>query len=47
MRTTFVETDSREVAKKECPWAAKIVKVEGGYMCFESITDYNTWKNQK
>ena len=32
--------------KKECPWACRIVSVKGGYMCFESITDYHTWRRQ-
>lgn len=26
---------------------AHIVKVFGGYMCFESDNDYRVWKNQK
>ena len=30
-----------------CPWACKTVKVEGGYMCFESHADFETWKDQK
>ena len=47
MRTNFVEGGSRHQAAKECPWASKIVKVCGGYMCFESVNDYNTWNNQK
>jgi hypothetical protein len=47
MRTQFVETNSRKAAAAECPWAAKIVKVDGGYMCFESVADYNTWHGQK
>lgn len=47
MRTQFVETTYRAKAVKECPWAGKIVKVCGGYMCFESIDDYKTWTNQK
>jgi len=34
-------------AKRQAPWAAKIVKVEGGYKAFESIADYETWKRQK
>ena len=25
----------------------KIVKVEGGYMLFNSVNDYKTWKLQK
>lgn len=48
MRTKFVEgaMSSRE-ARNECPWAAHTVKVVGGYMCFESHTDYAVWRNQK
>jgi hypothetical protein len=46
-RVQFVQAKTRKQAVAECPWAAKIVKVEGGYMCFESITDYETWRNQK
>lgn len=29
------------------PEAAKVVKVEGGWGVFESLTDYETWKRQK
>lgn len=47
MKTKFIQTDSRYKAKKECLWAAKIVKVHDGFLCFESIQDYITWKNQK
>jgi hypothetical protein len=47
MRKQFVECKTKEQAEKECPWAEKIVKVEGGYMCFESSVDYKVWKNQK
>ncbi len=46
MRIVFVECKSRSTAKRLCPWAIKIVKVEGGYHCFESITDYKIWRNQ-
>ena len=47
MRTQFVETESRYFAKKQCLWSFRITKVVGGFMCFESITDYQTWNNQK
>ena len=46
MRKQFIEGSKAE-AKKACPWASKIVKVLGGYQCFESITDYEVWNNQK
>jgi hypothetical protein len=35
-----------EVAEQLAPWAAKIVECDGGYMAFESITDYETWAAQ-
>ena len=47
MKQEFVETKNRKEAVDGCPWAAKIIKVVGGYMCFESNDDYNVWKNQK
>lgn len=47
MKHEFVECKSRSTAKRLCPWACAIAKVCGGYYCFESATDYQTWKNQK
>ena len=47
MKTKFIETESRNKAKKACPWSTTIAKVCGGFMCFESVDDYKTWKNQK
>ena len=47
MRTVFAENCTRRMAAREYPWAALIVKVEGGYLCFESVVDYETWKKQK
>ena len=47
MRIKFVQTENAKDARKSCPWQSRIMKVCGGYMCFESIEDYKTWKNQK
>jgi len=47
MRKEFVETTKRKVAVESCPWACKIIKVEGGYLAFESWTDYQIWRGQK
>jgi hypothetical protein len=47
MRKEFVECKSRKTAYKRCPWACAVVKVNGGYMCFESATDYDNFKGQK
>lgn len=47
MRVQFIQTDSRYKAKKYCFWAAKVVKVKEGFICFESLQDYEIWKKQK
>jgi len=47
MRQEFFEAKTRKEATHKAPWAAKIVKVEGGYMAFESTEGYETWKRQK
>lgn len=46
MRTEFIECRSRSTAKRRCPWAAVIARVEGGYRCFESVEDYRIWRQQ-
>ena len=47
MRTQFVQTGSRKKAIDECSWQSRTLKVCGGYMCFESVDDFETAKNQK
>ena len=47
MKKQYVEVKYYYQAQKICPWASKIIKTEGGFYCFESITDYKTWKDQK
>lgn len=47
MRQTFIEAENLEEAKKKTPWAAIVVEVEGGFMAFESVQDYETWTKQK
>jgi len=46
MRQLFVQCLSRRTAQRRAPWAARIVKVCGGFMCFESQTDSQAWKQQ-
>jgi hypothetical protein len=43
----FVANTNRKEVVAQNLGAAKIVKVEGGYMVFEYMSDYETWKNQK
>ncbi len=47
MRTEFIHAKTAAQARKLAPWAAKVIKVSGGYMAFESVSDYETWKRQK
>lgn len=47
MRKTFIECKSRGTAQRKAPWAAIISKVEGGYMAFESLGDWQVWRGQK
>ena len=45
MRREFLEVATIEEAQANCPWAAEIVEVDGGFMAFESMDEYNTWAN--
>ena len=54
MRKQFIEMKDSTYSPKDlkkaheiAPWAVKIAKVEGGYIAFESIIDYDTWRKQK
>ena len=48
MRTYFAQVKTRYQAIRECPFTpSNVAKVYGGFICFESTNDYNTWKNQK
>ena len=47
MKKALIICKTRKTAVKRAAWACKIVKVEGGYMAFESWDDYKIWKNQK
>lgn len=40
------ESDEQAVSR-EAPWAARWERVEGGVMCWESVTDYETWTRQQ
>ena len=41
-------TDYREVKKAQKGFDyAKVVKVEGGWLLFETLIEYYTWKKQK
>jgi hypothetical protein len=46
MRKQFVRCDSNAEAERVCPWVALMVKVDGGWMCFESIADADVFIEQ-
>jgi hypothetical protein len=46
MDKKFVATTDRAEAEKECPWAAVIIEVEGGFRCFRYVSDYEEWRSQ-
>lgn len=50
MRQVFCDEtthETRKAVQDDYPWAVKIVKVNGGWMVFETLVDYATWRNQK
>jgi hypothetical protein len=46
MRRETLNCETHEQAEDLAPWAAIIVPVEGGWMAFESMSDYETWSKQ-
>lgn len=42
----FVECKTRATAKRRTPWASRWAKVEGGWIAFEYINDYELWMKQ-
>jgi len=47
MRTEFLEVGTIEAAQAAAPWAAEIVEVDGGFMAFESMADYNQFSKSE
>lgn len=47
MRQQFVEVKKWKEAKALMPWACQVIRVEGGYMGFESWKEYKIWLTQK
>lgn len=43
MRQQFIEAETEAEAKEQCPWASAVREVEGGYYCFESYSDAETF----
>ena len=48
MRKDFLRgAKSVKAARKAAPWACRVIKVDGGYMAFESNDDAYLWVSQK
>ena len=47
MGSYFIEAATMDEAEESAEGAAVVVEVEGGYMAFDTVTDYETWENQK
>ena len=47
MKTEYINALTAKQARKLAAWAAKVAKVGGGYLAFESVADYQTWRKQK
>jgi len=47
MRVEFFEVGSYHTARKRAPWAAVCSRVFGGFICFESVTDYKVFRGQR
>lgn len=48
MRRAFLEGCKTErQARKLAHWAVMVVKVDGGYMAFESVLDRYLWSGQR
>lgn len=47
MRTEFIECADYRTAYRRAPWASRVMKVSGGFIAYESITDYDNAKRQK
>jgi len=46
MRKEFIQDVDEETAQNIAPWACEVIEVDGGFMCFESSDDAETWRNQ-
>lgn len=54
MRTATITADHEQMTddevaalvRDEAPWAARWERVDGGVMCWESVTDHEIWSRQ-
>lgn len=46
MEIELLEVDALVESLEAAPWAAKILEVEGGFLAFESLNDFELWVAQ-
>lgn len=44
---TILYCKKAKTARKECPDAAKIIKENGAFYCFDTLAEYLAWRNRK
>jgi len=47
MRKEFFDVRTRRQAVKAAPWACDIIRVDGGYVAFESAADADVFRGQR
>lgn len=45
-RREFIRVKSYNTAKNRVQWARRIATVDGGFLAFESVEDYLSWKGK-
>lgn len=43
-RREFIPVKGYVTAKKRAPWAERVAAVEGGFLAFESLAEYLSWR---
>jgi hypothetical protein len=44
MKIERIKCYDRKGAKRKAPWAARIQKIDGGFLAFESLEDYSNFE---
>lgn len=42
----LIITKNKKQALEKAPWAIKLEKIQGGYLAFQTITEYTNWKHE-
>ena len=42
----YVECKTKATARRLCPWCKGFVKAEGGYFCFDTVEEAETWEKK-